>query len=151
MEKERSESNCLPHRELVITEKYVKSFWDKVDKKGDDECWNWKAFKNKQGYGKMGVGAGHCVNAHRFSWVIHVGKIPEGLFVCHKCDNTSCVNPKHLFIGTRQDNINDMVLKKRAKHFATQEFYGVRYDERYDGSNRKGRLRSFICKNEKII
>lgn len=151
MSKKRSENNCLPHRNLNLTESSIKRFWKKVDKKSDEKCWNWIACKNKQGYGRIGIAASECVNAHRFSWVLHYGQIPQGLFICHKCDNPSCVNPKHLFTGTRQDNTNDMVLKKRSKHFGTQEFYGVKFEERYDGPNRKGRWRSFICKNEKII
>ncbi len=151
MTKKRSETNCLPHRELNLSEKYIKSFWDKVDKKTTSECWNWKACKNKQGYGRIGIAASQCVNAHRFSWVLHFGEIPLGHFVCHKCDNPSCVNPYHLFTGTRQDNTNDMVIKKRSKHFNREEFYGVRFEKRYDGENRKGRWRSFICINEKIM
>lgn len=149
--KKRSESNCLPHRPLRLEEKHIKSFWSKLDKGENEECWNWKAFKNKQGYGRMGIAASECVNAHRVSWVIHYGQIPSGMFVCHKCDNPSCVNPNHLFLGTRQDNTNDMMIKKRGKHFKNAEFYGIRYEERYDGPNRKGRWRSFVCKNEKII
>jgi hypothetical protein len=151
MKRIRSENNCLPHRELILEERYVASFWAKVDKKGDDECWPWKAYRNKQGYGRLGIAASQCVNAHRFSWVLHNGSIPTGIFICHKCDNPSCVNPKHLFVGTRQDNTNDMMIKKRGKHFGRCEFYGVRYEERCDGPNRKGRWRSYICKNEKII
>jgi hypothetical protein len=151
MSKKRSESNCLPHRELILEDKYIKSFWDKVDKKSDDECWEWKAFKNKQGYGRMGIAASQCVNAHRVSWVIHNGQIPLGMFICHTCDNPSCVNPHHLFTGSRQDNVNDMIIKKRSRHFKVNMFYGVRFEKRYDGPNRKDRWRSFICKNEKMI
>ena len=151
MKKKRSENNCLSHISFEITESLLKRFWEKVDKKSQEECWIWKAFKTKTGYGKIGVASGQAVSAHRVSWEIHNGKIEEGKFVCHRCDNPSCVNPGHLFIGTRQDNVNDMVLKKRSKHFGVHEFYGVRYEERYDGPNRKGRWRSFICKNEKII
>lgn len=151
MTNKRSEDNCLPHRELKLSQKYIDSFWSKVEKTGENSCWKWKAFKNKQGYGRMGIGPSECVNAHRVSWVIHFGQIPERNFVCHKCDNPECTNPKHLFIGTRQDNINDMMIKKRGKHFGEYGFYGVRHEERYDGPNREGRWRSFICKNEKII
>jgi len=151
MSNNRSEDNCLPHRSLDLKPKYIQSFWDKVEKTGEETCWKWKGYKNRQGYGRIGIGPSECVNAHRVSWVIHKGPIPPKMFVCHKCDNPECTNPKHLFIGSRQDNTNDMMLKKRGKHFGSNEFFGVRYEERYDGPNRKGRWRSFICKDEKII
>lgn len=151
MPKKRSESNCLPHLKIKLEEKHIKSFWNKVEKLGENECWKWKAYKNKQGYGRFGFSASQSVNAHRISWVIHFGEIPPGLFVCHKCDNPECTNPQHLFLGTRQDNINDSLIKKRAKHFSKNKYYGVVYEERYDGPNKKGRWRSFICIKEKII
>ena len=151
MKKKRSSENCLPHKPLDPTPPDIERFWSKVNIKSDEEWWNWKAFKNKQGYGRFGHSASKCVNAHRMSWVIKNGQIPDKMFVCHRCDNPSCVNPNHLFLGTRQDNINDMMIKKRGRHFGEYGFYGVRYEERYDGNNRKGRWRSFICKNEKII
>lgn len=151
MSKDRNEANSLPHRELNLSPKYIDSFWSKVEKLGENECWKWKAYKNRQGYGRMGIAASQCVNAHRVSWLIHNGSIPKGMFVCHKCDNPECTNPNHLFLGTRQDNTNDMMIKKRGKHFSNHDFYGVRFEERYDGLNREGRWRSFIYKNEKLI
>ena len=112
MTKKTSQSNCLLHRNLNISQKYIERFWEKVEQTGKTQCWRWKGFKNKQGYGRMGIAASVCVNAHRISWVIHNGEIPEGKFVCHRCDNPECTNPEHLFLGTRQDNINDMMIKK---------------------------------------
>lgn len=75
-------------------------------------CWNWIAGKSDKGYGSF------CYNnknypAHRASWTIHYGRIPDGLLVCHKCDNPQCVNPNHLFLGTHRDNARDMVRKDR--------------------------------------
>jgi HNH endonuclease len=151
MSKDRSESNCLPHRKLVLSQKYIDSFWSKVEKTGENKCWKWKTYKNKQGYGRLGIAAGQCVNAHRVSWVIHNGQIPDGLFICHTCDNPECTNPKHLFLGTRQDNINDMMVKKRGRHFQKNSFYGVIEEKRYDGPNRKNRWRSFIVVDERVI
>lgn len=82
-----------------------------VIKNGDDECWGWSGIKNI--YGSI------CINkkltyAHRFSYRYYVGAIPEGMFVCHKCDNYLCTNPKHLFLGYPKDNSQDMVLKGRS-------------------------------------
>lgn len=137
----------MAHREFEITENLLKRFWEKVEK--TETCWIWKAFKNKQGYGRIGLSSGKCINAHRVSYVIHKGKIPEDQFICHTCDNPSCVNPDHLFAGTRQDNIDDMIIKKRSRHFNNHIFYGVVIEERK--GNQKSRYRSFICKNEKMI
>ena len=89
------------------------SFWKKVDKDGPlhpicGQCWIWTAFKNKDGYGVFrGIGA------HRVSWKIHNGRIPDGLMVLHKCDNPGCIRPDHLFTGTDSDNIADSLAKGR--------------------------------------
>lgn len=91
-------------------------FWAKVDKRSDDECWNWTANKLKRGYGLFYQTQPRAtLYAHRFSWVLHFGPIPNKLQVCHRCDNPSCVNPKHLFVGTALDNIRDMDAKNRRK------------------------------------
>ena len=96
-----------------MNEKTLKRFWDKVEIKEPDDCWEWTASKTEQGYGHFGFNK-HVVKAHRFSWMLYSGKnIPEGMFVCHHCDNPSCVNHNHLFLGTPQDNMNDMIKKGR--------------------------------------
>lgn len=86
-------------------------FLDKTNVCGENECWEWKGSKSKDGYGKF-VALGNQL-AHRVSWIIHNGEIPKGLQVLHECDNPPCVNPKHLFLGTNHDNVLDKVKKGR--------------------------------------
>lgn len=90
-------------------------FWSKVDRRGESECWTWNAGRHKSGYGGFSI---HGVNrfAHRVSYAIAHGSLDPALYVCHTCDNKPCVNPKHLFVGTHQDNVDDMVRKGRVSH-----------------------------------
>ncbi len=76
------------------------------------KCWNWLGCKSPQGYGKTSV-AGRAARAHRVSYELHKGPIPEGMMVLHSCDNPSCVNPSHLSVGTAADNAADTVARGR--------------------------------------
>ncbi len=92
-------------------------FWARVTKGDSKSCWNWTGGKNEKGYGALRF-LGERILAHRLSWIIHNGPIPEhdsyhGFCILHRCDNPSCVNPDHLFLGTHQDNMDDMVAKNR--------------------------------------
>lgn len=92
-----------------------KYFMTKVEPQ-QSGCWHYTGFINKGGYGTIGFRGNRCFLAHRVSWILHVGEIPQGLFVLHKCDNRKCVNPDHLFLGTIQDNVDDMYAKGRANN-----------------------------------
>jgi hypothetical protein len=90
----------------------VDKFFKRVEK--TEYCWNWTGPKRK-GYGHVWVN-GKTVRAHRASWMLVNGEIPDGLFVLHKCDNPSCVNPDHLYLGTHTDNMKDKVERDRCAH-----------------------------------
>jgi hypothetical protein len=92
----------------------VERFWDKVDRSGGpDACWPWTAFRYASGYGQFGVAGVAPIRANRYAWMAVHGRIPDGLWVLHHCDNPPCCNPAHLFLGTAQDNVDDMVAKGR--------------------------------------
>jgi hypothetical protein len=90
-------------------------FWRKVDKAGPNECWLWKGtLSEPNGYGLISNGHNKpWLRAHRVSWQLANGRDPGDLFVCHSCDNRTCVNPAHLWLGTNTDNLKDMVAKGR--------------------------------------
>lgn len=93
-------------------------FWSKVDKSGgQDACWPWMAFCQPKGYGRFGIqrsdGSWGRIQAHRLSYELTYGAIPDDLHVLHHCDNPPCCNPTHLFLGTNADNVADRVAKGR--------------------------------------
>lgn len=76
-------------------------------------CWIWLGKWGKTGYGRVAVGGGKHVQAHRAMWESTFGAIPDGMLVLHKCDTRSCINPGHLFLGSQADNVRDMIEKGR--------------------------------------
>ena len=121
----------MPLRTISIPkpgESDIERFWSKVDKSQGQgpggDCWVWTAHLNKLGYGQFWMGcrdSGNQYMAHRVAYVISIGDIPKWIFVLHTCDNPSCVNPTHLWLGTALDNARDRDEKGR----------GSRGDEHY--------------------
>lgn len=101
--------NFLWHKHIETSEE---RFWRRVNKNTDSGCWEWSGSLTKKGYGFFKVNKEN-VPTHRFSWALHFGEIPDGLYVCHTCDNRKCCNPERLFLGTQFDNMQDMVRKGR--------------------------------------
>lgn len=91
----------------------VDDFWSRVDVGEDSSCWNWLGAKADRGYGFYAPMPGVLLRAHRVAYALNNGGIDDELFVCHKCDNPSCCNPNHLFLGTPKDNMGDMISKGR--------------------------------------
>lgn len=112
-------------KSILVTSAFIESFTKRVQK--TEGCWLWTGPQRKP-TGKGGWGAyglfrpKRRINyyAHRFSWRINYGPIPDGMFVCHKCDNPTCVRPDHLFLGTHKDNMGDAKRKGRVRN---QNFY----------------------------
>jgi hypothetical protein len=92
----------------------MRRFWDKVRK--TDGCWLWTAAHNGKGYGVLGFRSKR-IYAHRLSYELAFGPIPDGLCVCHRCDVPGCVRPEHLFAATQLENIRDMVSKGRSRPY----------------------------------
>jgi len=126
-------------------------FWKKV-LIGDD-CWVWTAGKDWDGYGEFSI-KHRPIKAHQFSWIVTNGSIPKGLFICHHCDNPSCVRPDHLFLGTAKDNYQDSVVKGRASHHGANRknicIHGHAFTKENTHINPNGHQICRTCKREEM-
>lgn len=93
----------------------------------DSGCWEWQGSKYKNGYGWMKV-FGRSVSAHRYSYELHNGYIPDGLEVRHTCDNRCCINPDHLILGTHQENMQDAVDRGRIRKGKDHPMHGKKVE-----------------------
>lgn len=97
-----------------MDESVIHRFWKYTIKKSDEECWEWTGSVHPSGHGQMSSKRGETpFKAHRVSFLIHKGSIPDGLNINHHCDNPSCVNPAHLYAGTQQQNMKDVCRRHR--------------------------------------
>lgn len=104
---------------IMIRDIDIERFWAKVDRRGPDECWNWAAGMNPNGYGAVYLvfpEGRKQFGAHRAALIVHNRALPpNGAYVLHSCDNKLCCNPAHLRYGSQRDNIHDAIARGRAK------------------------------------
>ncbi len=118
-------------------------FWPHVEK--GEGCWRWTGAQGRTGHGTINLGGGRFGGAHRVAYTLTRGPIPEGMSVCHTCDNGWCVRPEHLFLGTQGDNIRDMIAKGRGRGQFTTVTHCLRGHE-YTPENTK-RQRHSNCRS----
>ncbi len=125
-------------RETKVREQLADRFWRFVDADGPDGCWEWTGGRLPKGYGNIWDGE-KLSRAHRVSYELFRGAIPQGMQVLHSCDNPPCTNPGHLFLGTNADNLADRVAKGRSasgeRHgnakLTTAQVLAIRADQRH--------------------
>lgn len=116
----------------MLSEESIQRFWDSTNRETD--CWEWTKTHDKDGYGWINIEK-RKDRAHRIAWIIINGSIPAGMCVLHHCDNPPCINPAHLWLGTRRDNTHDRMAKGRPGGAPVKDSLttGVYWDKSYKG------------------
>jgi hypothetical protein len=108
----------------------VERFWSKVDKRSDDECWEWTQHRKSSGYGQFVLRKGVFLTASRVALALTIGRpLRQGELACHRCDNPPCCNPAHIFAGTAYDNATDAINKGRANRSHGEKHKSARLTE----------------------
>lgn len=103
----------LPYFKGSLGGPLLKRFWEKIDKAGPDDCWEWNLSTYAKGYGRFKIASYTTVHANRVALALHTGSEPEGMLALHSCDNPPCCNPAHLRWGTALENNMDKIIRGR--------------------------------------
>ena len=131
------------------------SIWGHIEPEPNSGCWLWIGHDDgHKGYGRVETPDGPRTQAHRAAWMAFVGPIPDGLFVLHRCDNTRCVNPGHLFLGKSIDNVRDCIAKGRFRYLGPSRHNALKTHcpagHPYSGDNLvlgRSRRHCRVCRN----
>jgi hypothetical protein len=150
-EKHYTGKNLRPLNKYRHAKSLDEYFWQRVEQ--TNGCWKFATAGDKDGYPQV-VGSKHCkqlglTRAHQVSYFLHHGAIPEDKIICHTCDNPWCVNPEHLFLGTWNDNVQDMIIKGRYIHPTEVRPMGkLSLEDKEEIKTRKGFQTSFQVAKE---
>lgn len=100
---------------MTFETRFIERFWQRVSKAGENDCWEWNRGKTGNVYGQLRIANNQAFGTHVFSYILHKGPVPAGLWVLHTCDNRRCVNPNHLYAGTPLQNMRDCSNRGRLK------------------------------------
>ncbi len=135
---------------MPLSRPLIERFWEKVDRRGPDECWPWTSGCNKHGYGRIRVAVGKVALAHRLAYELQHND-PEEQCVLHECDNPPCCNPRHLFLGTRTDNHADMVSKGRQRGAEGEKSARAKFTEEQIAEIRRDYVRGSSTHGQKSL
>jgi hypothetical protein len=137
--------------ELDFDTDRLERFWSKVDIRGEDDCWEWTGAKQGKNYGSFAIAPGKSGLAHKVSWALThnngVLSSPKD-HIMHSCDNTKCVNPKHLSLGTALDNNRDAIKKGRKRNYipSQQEFCRNGHPRTAENTNKRNEC--IVCRRD---